>query len=263
MTTYLDGIIRSHRRRAAADGRRPGDLLAQALESPAPRGMAAHLSAESGVSVIAEVKRRSPSAGDLWAALDPAALAAVYRDGGAAALSVLTDEAYFGGSAADLRSVRETVELPVLRKDFTVCAADVCDARIMGADAVLLIAAALDDHELRDFSALAAELGLDALVEVHDAAEIERVSAAGARFVGVNQRDLRTFTVDRSRAVDLAETLPGGAVTVAESGIRSGAEVAAVAAAGYDAVLVGQSLVDAGDLAAAGRAVADLVAAGR
>ena len=159
--------------------------------------------------------------------------------------------------------MRETVELPVLRKDFTVCAADVCDARIMGADAVLLIAAALDDHELRDFCALAADLSLDALVEVHDAAEIERVSAVGARFIGVNQRDLQTFTVDRSRAVDLARSLPDGTVTVAESGIRSGAEVAAVAAAGYDAVLVGQSFVDAGDLAAAGRAVADLVAAGR
>lgn len=263
MTTYLDGIIRSHRGRAATDGRRLPHLLTQALECPAPRGMAARLSAESGVSVIAEVKRRSPSAGDLWADLDPSALAATYRAGGAAALSVLTDEEYFGGSAADLRSVRETVELPVLRKDFTVCAADVCDARIMGADAVLLIAAALDDHELRDFCALAADLSLDALVEVHDAVEIERVSAVGARFIGVNQRDLQTFTVDRSRAVDLAGSLPDGTVTVAESGIRSGAEVAAVAAAGYDAVLVGQSFVDAGDLAAAGRAVADLVAAGR
>ncbi len=263
MTTYLDAIIRHHRERAAADGRRFDELLAQALNCPPPRGMAARLAAEQGVSVIAEIKRRSPSAGDLWAGLDPSALAATYHRSGAAGLSVLTDEEHFGGSPSDLRSARATVDLPILRKDFTVSPADVCDARIMGADAVLLIVAALDDHELRDFAGLAAELELDALVEVHDAAEIDRAGAAGARFVGVNQRDLQTFTVDRSRAADLAGGLPAGAVTVAESGIRSGAEVAAAAAAGYDAVLVGQSFVGAGDLAAAGRAVADLVAAGR
>ena len=263
MTTYLDAIIQHHRRRAAADGRSLADLLVQAADRPAPRGMSARLAGASGVSVIAEVKRRSPSAGDLWGDLDPAALASVYRDSGANALSVLTDEAHFGGSPDDLRAARAAADLPVLRKDFTVCPADVCDARIMGADAVLLIAAALDDHELRDFSALAVELKLDPLVEVHDAAEIDRVAALGARFVGVNQRDLQTFDVDRSAAVRLAERLPSGAVTVAESGIRSGAEVIAVGEAGYDAVLVGQSFVGAGDLAAAGRAVAELVAAGR
>ena len=263
MTTYLDAIIQHHRRRAAADGRSLADLLVQAADRPAPRGMTARLAGAPGVSVIAEVKRRSPSAGDLWGDLDPAALASVYRDSGAAALSVLTDEAHFGGSPDDLRAARAAAHLPVLRKDFTVCPADVCDARIMGADAVLLIAAALDDHELRDFSALAVELKLDPLVEVHDAAEIDRVAALGARFVGVNQRDLQTFDVDRSAAVRLAERLPSGAVTVAESGIRSGAEVIAVGEAGYDAVLIGQSFVGAGDLAAAGRAVADLVAAGR
>ena len=263
MTSYLDAIIRHHRRRAAADGRPLAGLLAQASDHPAPRGMAARLASAPGTSVIAEVKRRSPSAGDLWWDLDPAALARTYRDSGAAALSVLTDEPHFGGSAGDLQAARVAAELPVLRKDFTVCPADVCDARIMGADAVLLIVAALDDHELRDFSALAVELGLDPLVEVHDAAEIERAAAVGASFVGVNQRDLQTFDVDRSAAVRLAGRLPAGAVTVAESGIRSGAEVAAVGEAGYDAVLVGQSLVGAGDLAAAGRAVADLVAAGR
>lgn len=263
MTTYLDGIIRHHRRRAAADTRSVADLRARALDSPVPGGMASQLARGEGVSVIAEIKRRSPSAGDLWRDLDPEALAATYRDSGAAALSVLTDGEHFGGSASDLRSVRATVELPILRKDFTVCAADVLDARIMGADAVLLIVAALDDGELRNLAALAEELSLDALVEVHDATEIERAAAAGARFVGVNQRDLQTFTVDRSRAVALAGGLPTGAVTVAESGIRTGAQVAAVAAAGYDAVLVGQSFVAGEDLVAAGRAVADLVAAGR
>ena len=263
MTTYLDDIIRHHRDRAAADARPLPELLAQAADHPPPRGLAAALAAAPGVSVIAEVKRRSPSAGELWADLDPAALAATYRDSGAAALSVLTDEPHFGGSPADLRAARRAADLPVLRKDFTVCPADVCEARIMGADAVLLIAAALDDGELRDYSALAVELGLDPLVEVHDAAEIDRAAALGARFVGVNQRDLQTFSVDGSRAARLAGRLPAGAVTVAESGIRTAADVAAVAAAGYDAVLVGQSFVGAGDLAAAGRAVAELVAAGR
>ncbi len=263
MSTYLDEIIRHHRRRAAADGRSLTELLAQAADHPAPRGMAAGLASAPGTSVIAEVKRRSPSAGDLWGDLDPAALASVYRDSGAAALSVLTDEPHFGGSADDLQAARAAAELPVLRKDFTVCPADVCDARIMGADAVLLIAAALDDHQLRDFSSLALELGLDPLVEVHDAAEIERAAALGARFVGVNQRDLQTFTVDRSAAVRLAGQLPPDAVTVAESGIRSGTEVVAVGEAGYDAVLVGQSFVGTGGLVAAGRAVAELVAAGR
>ncbi len=263
MTTYLDDIIRYHRLRAAADSRPLRDLLAQAHDRPPPRGMARALAGAPGVSVIAEVKRRSPSAGDLWCDLDPAALAAAYRDGGAVALSVLTDETHFGGSAADLQAAREAVELPVLRKDFTVCAQDVCDARIMGADAVLLIAAALDDQELRDFSALAVELGLDPLVEVHDAAEIRRAATLGARFVGVNQRDLHTFDVDRSRAASLAPELPGEAVTVAESGIRDASDVAAAGAAGYDAVLVGQSFVEGGDLAAAGRAVAGLLAAGR
>ena len=263
MTTYLDEIIGHHRRRAAADSRPLGDLLAQAGDVAPARGMAAALAAAPGVSVIAEVKRRSPSAGNLWCDLDPAALAVAYRNGGAAALSVLTDEAHFGGSASDLRAVRDAVDLPVLRKDFTVCAQDVCDARIMGADAVLLIAAALDDHELQDFSALALDLGLDPLVEVHDAAEIRRAATFGARLVGVNQRDLQTFEVDRSRAVRLAPQLPTGTVTVAESGIRHGSDVAAAGAAGYDAVLVGQSFVHTGDLAAAGRAVADLVAAGR
>ncbi len=206
MATYLDRILEAHRA-AAADDARPLDQLieAAAAESP-PRGFTAALerAAASGLAVVAEVKRRSPSKGDLAADLDPAAVAAEYEAGGAACLSVLTDAEFFGGSALDLQVARAAVGLPVLRKDFTVDARDVCDARIMGADAVLLIAAALDDPQLADLHALAGELGLDALVEVHDEREVERAMAAGASVIGVNQRDLVTFEVDPDRAVRVA-----------------------------------------------------------
>src|SRR5690606_20105620 len=186
MATYLDRILAAHRARAAADDRPVGDLVAEALAQPPARGFAAALRAADGVAVIAEVKRRSPSKGDLAPDLDPAALARAYERGGATCLSVLTDAEFFGGSPADLQAARAATELPVLRKDFTVSPADVCDARTMGADAVLLIAAALDDAELSDLHALALEVGLDPLVEVHDEAEVERTVAAGAHLVGVN-----------------------------------------------------------------------------
>src|SRR5690606_27311825 len=166
------------------------------------------------------VKRRSPSRGDLAAGLDPAALAAAYERGGATCLSVLTDREFFGGSPDDLRAARAAVSLPVLRKDFTVSEADVCDARIMGADAVLLIVAALDQAELAAFHQLAGEIGLDALVEIHDEAELERALEVGATLVGVNQRDLVTFEVDTDRAVRMAPQMPAGVVRVAESGVR-------------------------------------------
>ncbi len=210
--------------------------------------------------MIAEVKRRSPSKGPLAVDLDPAALAEQYLAGGASCLSVLTDVEHFGGSAADLAAARAAVPLPVLRKDFTVCANDVCDARIMGADCVLLIVAALDDAELTDFAALARVLGIDVLVEVHDEAELERALAAlgplggphGSDVViGVNQRDLVTFSVDQVRAVRVAAAMPEGMVRVAESGVRGRGDAEALAAAGYDAVLVGEHLVTSGDPAGA------------
>jgi indole-3-glycerol phosphate synthase len=201
--------------------------------------------------VIAEVKRRSPSKGDLHPDLDPAAVAAAYAAGGASCLSVLTDREFFGGSVDDLQAARAAVDLPVLRKDFTVSPADVCDARIMGADAVLLIVAALDDAELRDFHALAGELGLDVLVEVHDEPEMERALAVGATLLGVNQRDLVTFQVDHDRAARMAKAMPPQATSVAESGIRGPEDAAALRAAGYDAILVGESLVTAADPASA------------
>ncbi|HVM08050.1 MAG TPA: indole-3-glycerol phosphate synthase TrpC [Acidimicrobiales bacterium] len=253
MPTYLDAILAAHRERAANDPRSRRDIEAAAGDRGSDlRDFEGALRAP-GVSVIAEVKRRSPSKGDLFAGLDPAVVAKEYSAGGAAALSVLTDAPHFGGSADDLATARAACELPVLRKDFTVCEADVYDARAMGADAVLLIVAALDDAELRDFHHLAADLGLAVLVEAHDEAEVERALAAGARIVGVNQRDLVTFQVDTDRAVRVAGAIPTGVVRVAESGITGPADARRLADAGYDAVLVGEHLVTSGDPAAAVR----------
>ena len=215
------------------------------------RGFAAALAGAAGLGVISEIKRRSPSKGDLNPGLDPAEWAVAYQSGGATCLSVLTDVDHFGGSAADLLAARSAVELPVLRKDFTVCANDVVDARLMGADCVLLIVAALDDAELADFGALAAELGLDALVETHDEAEVERALTVGADLIGVNQRDLVTFQVDTDRAVRVGASLPEHAVRVAESGVTGAADAAVLREAGYHAVLVGEALVKSGDPTAA------------
>jgi indole-3-glycerol phosphate synthase len=201
--------------------------------------------------VVAEVKRRSPSKGDLAAGLDPAELARAYERGGATCLSVLTDVEFFGGSPEDLRQARAATHLPVLRKDFTVSAADVCDARIMGADAVLLIAAALDDDELGELHTLAVDVGLDVLVEIHDEEELDRAVAIEASLIGVNQRDLVTFEVDHERAVRVGGAIPSTAVRVAESGIRGPEDASALAEAGFDAVLVGELLVTSGDPEAA------------
>jgi indole-3-glycerol phosphate synthase len=259
--TYLDAILAAHRERAAADGRRPEQALDAARACDPTRGFAAALG--QGGAVIAEVKRRSPSKGPIGPALDPATLAAAYEQGGAACLSVLTDEDHFGGSAADLAAARAGVTLPVLRKDFTVSLLDVCDARLMGADAVLLIVAALDDAELRDFHALAVELGIDALVEVHDEPELERALAVGALMIGVNQRDLVTFAVDTERAVRMGPLMPPDVVRVAESGIAGPGDAAPLFAAGYDAVLVGESLVRSTDPAAAVAALRAVAAEAR
>lgn len=247
MATYLDRILAAHRGAAAEDARPIEELIERARSRPAPRGFAAALRADPGLSVIAEVKRRSPSKGDLASDLVPGVLAKSYAEGGAACMSVLTDGEFFGGSAEDLREARDSVELPVLRKDFTVSERDVCDARIMGADAVLLIAAALDDAELSAFADLAGDLGLDALVEVHDEAELERALAAGATLVGVNQRDLVTFEVDTARAERVAREIPSGVVSVAESGVRGAGDARRLEAAGYSAVLVGEALVTSAD----------------
>ncbi len=251
MATYLDRILDGHRQAADADHRNVERLRDEAMAQPPARGFAAALADVEGLAVIAEVKRASPSKGALHPDLDPAAFAAAYETGGATCLSVLTDTNWFHGSVADLQAARAATALPVLRKDFTVSEADVCDARTMGADAVLLIAAALDDGELAAFHALGVEVGLSVLVEVHDEPELERALAAGAILVGVNQRDLVTFAVDTTRAVRMAPQIPAGVVRVAESGVRGPDDARRLADAGYDAVLVGESVVTSREPSAA------------
>lgn len=256
--TYLDRILRAHRAAAAADERSIQELLTEARRRPPVRDATGALRAP-GVSVIAEVKRASPSKGPLAPDLDPAELAASYEAGGAACVSVLTDRHFFSGSPDDLADARSAIDLPVLRKDFTVSVADLCDARIMGADAVLLIVAALDRSELQELYDVAKDLGLAALVEVHDEAEAETAVAVGAEIIGINQRDLVTFEVDTDRAVRVARSLPDTVVRVAESGIAGAGDVPRLVDAGFDAILVGESLVKSGDPAGA---VARLVRAG-
>jgi indole-3-glycerol phosphate synthase len=251
--TYLDAILAAHRERVAADRRSIDEVVDAAAKRSTPiRDFRGGLTA-AGLSVIAEIKRRSPSKGDLFSGLDPAVVAKEYAAGGAAAMSVLTDEPHFGGSARDLAIARDACDLPVLRKDFTVSVNDLYDAAAMGADAVLLIVAALDDDELAAFHALARRLGLAVLVEAHDEAEVEQAVSAGAEIVGVNQRDLATFKVDTDRAVRVAASIPVGVVKVAESGVTGAADAARLARAGYDAVLVGEHLVTSGDPAEAVR----------
>ncbi len=254
--TYLDRILERHRETAAADPRPIERLLDEARAMEPTRGFRAALEGRERLGVIAEIKRRSPSKGDLNAGLDPAEMAATYERGGASCLSVLTDVEHFGGSVADLQAARAACALPVIRKDFTVDERDVLDARIMGADCVLLIAAALDPAELAGFHALAIDVGLDVLVEIHDERELEHALAADATLIGVNQRDLVTFQVDHERAVRMAGVIPDHAVKVAESGVRGADDARSLRSAGYDAVLVGETLVTSGDPAAA---VADLI----
>ena len=217
--------------------------------SARPRDLERALSGP-GVAVIAEVKRASPSAGAIADHADAAAQAARYAAGGAAALSVLTERAHFGGSLQDLVAARAATDLPILRKDFIVDASQIVEARSAGADAVLLIAAALDRGELVDLFAAARDLGLAALVETHSAAEVELALGAGARIVGVNSRDLETLAVHLDRALDLIRTVPAEVVRVLESGVSTRADVERASAAGADAVLVGEALMRAADPAA-------------
>jgi indole-3-glycerol phosphate synthase len=237
------------------------DLLrSRALDAPPCRDLAGALRrSDRRLAVIAEIKRRSPSKGELAPDLDPAKSAAAYADGGAAALSVLTDGPFFGGSVQDLQVAREAVELPVLRKDFTLDEIQVYETRAIGADAMLLIVAAIpDDALLTDLHALGVALGLTVLVEVHDAAELDRALGAGARVVGVNARDLGTFAEDLGVGERLVAALPADAVAVAESAIRSAADAERMARAGFGAVLVGEMLVRSDDPTAAVRELASI-----
>lgn len=212
-----------------------------------------------GVSVIAEVKRSSPSRGELAPIADPAELAAAYESGGASVVSVLTEPRRFGGSLEDLRAVRGRVDIPVLRKDFVVTSYQLWESRAAGADLVLLIVAALEQNALVSLVERALSIGLTPLVECHTEEEIDRAVAAEATLVGVNARDLRTLDVRRDTFARLAPRIPDGVVTVAESGVRDPHDVIEYAQAGASAVLVGESLVTGKDPRSA---VADLVAAG-
>lgn len=212
-----------------------------------------------GISVIAEVKRFSPSRGALADITDPAALAADYQAGGAATISVLTEERRFGGTLADLQAVRAAVTVPVLRKDFIVTAYQLWEARAAGADLALLIVAALTDHELEGLIDRARSIGLTPLVEVHTEAEVGRALDCGADLVGINARNLKTLEVDRDTFVRLAPRIPDGVVRVAESGVRGPRDVLEYARNGADVVLVGESLVTGQDPRTA---VSDMVAAG-
>jgi indole-3-glycerol phosphate synthase len=241
-------------KRAVADAAPPRDFLAALAGCPR-------------TPVIAEIKRRSPSAGALAGEVDPAdqarAYARAYAQGGAAALSVLTDGPFFGGSLADLATAKAAVALPVLRKDFIVDPAQVYESRAAGADAVLLIAAALEPAELTDLYGLARELGLAVLVEVHHERELIAALAPRPRLLGINNRDLTSLAVDLNTCLRLRPRVPAGPLVVAESGVESAADVARLKAGGLDAFLVGSSLMRAADPAAALAALTAPSMAGR
>lgn len=234
------------------------ELKDRARLAPAARDAYAALGGDK-VSVIAEVKRSSPSKGALAAIADPAALAADYEAGGAHVISVLTEGRRFGGSLADLAAVRAAVDIPVLRKDFVVSSYQLWEARAHGADLALLIVAALDQNALVSLIERAESIGLAPLVEVHDEEELARALDAGAKIIGVNARDLKTLQVDREIFSHLAPKIPDGVIKIAESGVRGPHDLLAYARAGADAVLVGESLVTGKDPKAA---VVDLVTAG-
>jgi indole-3-glycerol phosphate synthase len=198
-------------------------------------------------AIIAEVKKASPSRGVLSADFDPSRLARAYQSGGAAAVSVLTDGPYFQGALSDLEEARAAIQLPVLRKDFTIAPSQVLEAAAHGADAILLIAAILSERELRDFREVAARYRMAALVEVHNRAELDAAIASGASLIGVNNRDLTTFEVTLETSLRLAEYMPSGALLVSESGIHDARDIARLRAAGYQAFLVGEHLMKSGD----------------
>jgi indole-3-glycerol phosphate synthase len=253
----LDRILeRTRERVAAGSARRPlAEVRAAALGAPPARPFAAALSRPGRVNVIAEHKRRSPSRGSIREDLAPADVARRYAEAGAAALSVLTEPESFGGRLEHLVEARSAVSLPALRKDFVVDEWQLWEARAAGADAALLIVAALTGAELARFLAATREAALEALVEVHDRAELDCALEAGASVVGVNNRDLRTLEVRLETSLDLASDIPDGVVAVAESGLRTGSDLRRLRDAGFDAFLVGESLMASPDPGAALRAL--------
>lgn len=250
--SVLDRILAVKRGEVAALRRDPGEreLRARAARADRPRGFARALASGARPRVIAEFKRASPSKGEIRPGADPGAVARAYAAAGAAALSVLTDAQFFQGSLDDLVRARAAVAVPVLRKDFTIDPLQLCEARAAGADAALLIVAALGDGQLGELLACAGELGLDPLVEVHDAAELERALAAGAELVGVNNRDLRDFKTDVGVTRALLPRAAGRTV-VSESGLDSPEVLRALEAAGASAFLIGEALMREPDPGAA------------
>ncbi|MYG81995.1 MAG: indole-3-glycerol phosphate synthase TrpC [Gemmatimonadetes bacterium] len=256
----LERIVATKADEVSALRRSAADLRRAAEAAPPPCPVLGPLGDRARVGVIAEVKRRSPGAGEIDMGLDPASLAAEYEAAGALAVSVLTDGPWFGGSLEDIRSVKRAVGVPVLRKDFVIDPLQVYEGRAAGADMMLLILRILDPVLARDLRAMIHDLGMTALVEVHDEWEIETALRAGAALVGINNRDLSAFRTDLGVTERLARYLPGEVLVVSESGIRGADDVARVAAAGADAVLVGEALVRSGD---AGRLVRELGAVPR
>ena len=255
--TVLDTILATKRREVAERSahRSIGDLDAAARAQSAPRGFRAALDRAPGFGLVAEIKKASPSKGLIRADFDPPAHARAYAAGGAACLSVLTDADYFQGQEDYLIAARAACDLPVLRKDFTVDPWQVAEARTIGADAVLVIMAALDDGAAAEIEAAAIERGMDVLVEVHDAEELERALRLRSRLIGVNNRDLRDFSVDFARTYELVGRAPAGCTFVAESGLSDRADLEAMAEHGVRCFLIGESLMRQPDVEAATRAL--------
>jgi indole-3-glycerol phosphate synthase len=258
--SVLDAILARTRERVAAEReRRPLDAAHPAVKAAPPvRPFAPALARADRVNVIAEHKRRSPSRGAIREDLLPGDVARRYEEAGAAAISVLTDEVFFGGRMNHLEEVRAVASVPVLRKDFVLDPWQVWEARAAGADAVLLIVAALTDAELGRLLVVTREAGMDALVEVHERGELDRALGLGARIVGVNNRDLRTLAVSLETALALVPAVPDDVVAVAESGLRTGADLRRLRDAGFDAFLVGERLMSAPD---PGEALRELLSA--
>jgi indole-3-glycerol phosphate synthase len=253
MANILDRIVAAKREEIAAAKTRiaESELLRRVVDAPPVRPFRAALQQTDDVAVIAEVKKASPSAGVLRTDFDPVAIARTYANRGASCLSVLTDEPFFQGSLEYLTAIRRTVDVPLLRKDFILERYQLLEARVAGADAVLLIAEVLPDLELGRLLADSRELGMDALVELHDAEQMPRVVASGANLIGINNRDLRTFETRLEHTSDLAAKVPADRCLVSESGIRSRADLDRLKSAGVKAVLVGESLMRAPDIGAA------------
>jgi len=250
VSNVLDTIVaRKGEEIAAAKARRPAGQLERDLAGAPPvRNFAGALRAAEGMALIAEVKKASPSAGVIRADFDPVAIALTYERHGASCLSVLTDEHFFQGSLDYLRAVRAAVSIPVLRKDFLLDRYQVLEARAAGADAVLLIAECLNDCELRDLYFYASELGMDALVEIYDPENLDRVLALEPELLGINNRDLRTFVTDLDHSIRLGARIPAKTLLVSESGIRVREDVVRLQQAGCRAILVGETLMRSEDM---------------